>query len=202
MMGLSYWFGWGAPRSCADAVFLLKIVAERGPWGGVMRDAYSLYKAGNHRKALLLYLRAAEAGYEIALNNVAFILRNKVVPLGLLPEAPPPDSGREGDSDSSGAGSAGQCVELVSRALLRRAVMQGSSEAAVTLGDMEREAGNASRAMLYYETALSQGDVTYMPRAAITLGRMYENGDGVAVDKERAKSLYQLVSLLKVGCSL
>jgi len=35
-----------------------------------------------------------------------------------------------------------------------------------------------------------------MPRAAITLGRMYEHGDGVAVDKGRAKTLYQLVCCL------
>ena len=44
MMGLSYWFGWGATNNCADAIFLLKTVAERGPWGRVLRDAYSLYK--------------------------------------------------------------------------------------------------------------------------------------------------------------
>ena len=31
--------------------------------GGVMKDAYTLYKSGAVRKALVLYLRAAMAGY-------------------------------------------------------------------------------------------------------------------------------------------
>lgn len=196
MMGLSYWFGWGTNRSSADAVFLLKFVAERGPWGRLLREAYSLYKAGQRRKALLLYLRAAEAGYEIALNNAAFILRNDIVPLGLGDGAPHSGSGSgaEGQGDSSALGSSRHCAQMVSRVLLGRAVMQGSSEAAVTLGDLEREHGNASRAVHYYEMALSQGDATYMPRAAITLGRMYENGVGVVMDKDRAKALYHLVS--------
>jgi hypothetical protein len=33
-------------RDRTDAIYLLKIMAERGPWGRVLRDAYSLYKAG------------------------------------------------------------------------------------------------------------------------------------------------------------
>jgi len=30
MMGLSSWFGWGTERKCRDALYLLKLVAERG----------------------------------------------------------------------------------------------------------------------------------------------------------------------------
>jgi hypothetical protein len=53
----SYWFGWGTERNCADAVFLLKTVAERGPWGHIMRDAYSLYKVSRslYKDAYSLY---------------------------------------------------------------------------------------------------------------------------------------------------
>ena len=178
-MFASYWFGWGATSNCADAVFLLKTVAERGPWGRVLRDAYSLYKAGHRRKALILYMRAAEAGYEIAQNNVAYMLRKKMVPLGWE------------QGEGSTARREGRCTDGVGESFLERAVMQGSSEAAVTLGDIFHERGNTSRAVHFFQVAISQGDVVYMPRAAISLGRMYEHGDGVEVDKEKAKALYR-----------
>ena len=38
----------------------------------------------------------------------------------------------------------------------------GSSEAAVTLGDIMRDNGDASQAVTYYERALSQRDAKYM----------------------------------------
>jgi SEL1 protein len=186
----SYWFGWGAPSNCADAVFLLKTVAERGPWGRVLRDAYSLYKAGHRRKALLLYLRAAEAGYEIAQNNVAYMLRKRMVPLG-WDQGTAAATGMGVEDEDKGAHGVGGCADGVGESFLERAVMQGSSEAAVTLGELFHERGNTSRAVHFFQVAISQGDVVYMPRAAISLGRMYEHGDGVEVDKEKAKALYR-----------
>jgi len=229
MMGLSYWFGWGATNNCADAVFLLKTVAERGPWGRVLRDAYSLYKvcilcshkygflllivvfccsctraltfenvhckAGHRRKALILYLRAAEAGYEVAQNNVAYLLRKGMVPLGWAEGGASARAGFGGERVEA-AGSevveAPGCAGRVGEAFLERAVMQGSSEAAVALGDIYHRRGNTSRAVYFFEVAISQGDVVYMPRAAISLGRMNEHGDGVEVNKAKAKYLYSL----------
>ena len=154
------------------------------------------YKAGHRRKALILYLRAAEAGYEVAQNNVAYMLGKGMVPLGWA----------EGGASAPGAGFGGERVEApgsegvrtpgctgrVGEAFLERAVMQGSSEAAVTLGDIYHRRGNTSRAVYFFEVAVSQGDIVYMPRAAISLGRMYEHGDGVEMNKAKAKALYRL----------
>ena len=155
------------------------------------------YKAGHRRKALILYLRAAEAGYEVAQNNVAYMLRKGMVPLGWAEggasSAPGADFGGERveGPGSEGVHSPG-CTGRVGEAFLERAVMQGSSEAAVTLGDIYHRRGNTSRALYFFEVAISQGDVVYMPRAAISLGRMYEQGDGVEVNKAKAKALYRL----------
>jgi hypothetical protein len=41
-------------------------VAERGPAGRVLRDAYSAFKARRRRAAAVLYRRAALAGFEVA----------------------------------------------------------------------------------------------------------------------------------------
>ena len=53
---------------------LYKMVAERGPWGSLMRWALESYLKGEIGKALLLYSRAADLGYEIAQSNAAWIL--------------------------------------------------------------------------------------------------------------------------------
>ena len=129
---------------------------------------------------------------------MAYMLRKGMVPLGWA------EGGAEGGASAPGEGFGGERVEApgsegvqapgctgrVGEAFLERAVMQGSGEAAVTLGDMYHRRGNTSRALYFFEVAISQGDVVYMPRAAISLGRMYEQGDGVEVNK--AKALYRL----------
>ena len=57
-----------------QAAALFKIVAERGPWGSLMRWALDSYLKGEIGKSLLLYSRAAELGYEAAKSNAAWIL--------------------------------------------------------------------------------------------------------------------------------
>jgi len=90
---------------------------------------FLLCKAGHRRKALLLYLRAAEAGYEIAQNNAAYILRNQMVPLGVQGAG---DAESAGDADGGGGGGRfdrgheEECADRVGRTWLVRAVMQGS----------------------------------------------------------------------------
>lgn len=57
-----------------QATTLYKLVAERGPWSSLSRWALESYIKGNVGKALLLYSRMAELGYEVAQSNAAWIL--------------------------------------------------------------------------------------------------------------------------------
>lgn len=54
-----------------QAAALYKLVAERGPWGRLMRQALEFYTKGQVGKALLLYSRTAELGYEVGQSNAA-----------------------------------------------------------------------------------------------------------------------------------
>jgi SEL1 protein len=62
--------------NCNDvqAAGLYKAVAERGPWGRLMRQALEFYLKGRFGKAFLLYSRSAELGYEVGQSNAAWIL--------------------------------------------------------------------------------------------------------------------------------
>lgn len=57
-----------------QAAALYKLVAERGPWGRLMRQALDFYIKGHVGKALLLYSRSAELGYEVGQSNAAWLL--------------------------------------------------------------------------------------------------------------------------------
>ncbi len=59
------------------AVKLLKTVAERGEWASILREAYTDYMNGFDRKSLLLYLQAAEEGFEVAQSNAAWLLERE-----------------------------------------------------------------------------------------------------------------------------
>ena len=52
----------------------MDLVAERGPWGSLLRWALESYLKGQTTRALLLYSRVAELGYEVAQINAAWIL--------------------------------------------------------------------------------------------------------------------------------
>lgn len=53
---------------------MYKIVAEKGPWSSLSRWALESYLKGEIGKALLLYSRMAELGYEVAQSNAAWIM--------------------------------------------------------------------------------------------------------------------------------
>jgi SEL1 protein len=53
---------------------LLKTVAERGEWASILKEAYTDYQNGFDRKSLILYLQAAEEGFEVAQSNAAWLL--------------------------------------------------------------------------------------------------------------------------------
>ena len=99
---------------------LHKSVAERGPWSSLSRWALESYLKGDVGKALLLYSRMADLGYEVAQSNAAWILD------------------RYGDQ-SICMGESGFCTDmerhLRSHALWWQASEQGNEHAALLIGD-------------------------------------------------------------------
>lgn len=57
---------------------LLKKVAERGAAAHMLSLARDAYEAGHHMQALLHYLRAADAGFELGQSNAAFMLSHQL----------------------------------------------------------------------------------------------------------------------------
>ena len=68
-------FAVARPDLCPVAVSFYKIVAERGDWTHeIWTQAERAWNRGDRQRALLGYWMMAERGYEVAQNNVAFIL--------------------------------------------------------------------------------------------------------------------------------
>lgn len=182
-----------------QAISLYKLVAERGPWGSMSRWALESYAKGDLGKALLLYLRMAELGFEVAQSNAAWILD------------------KYGDR-SMCLGESGLCTdaERYQRAhmLWWQASEQGNEHAALLIGDayyygrvcefkqlntltffitrtdfnkmsqgIERDYVRAAEA---YMQAKSQANA----QAMFNLGYMYEHGEGLPLDLHLAKRFY------------
>ncbi|KAF2364880.1 Sel1-like repeat [Trinorchestia longiramus] len=164
--------GTGMLRSCHTSVELFKNVAERGSWGELLTSAHQAYWAGQHKRALLLYMLLAELGYEVAQSNAAYILARHGPFPTLFPEE-----------------------ETLSRALMYwgRAAGQGYSFARVKLGDhyyygwgtnVDYEAAAA-----HYRLASEQ---QRNAQAMFNLGYMHEQGEGLNQDIYLAKRFYDL----------
>eukprot|EP00958_Prasinococcus_capsulatus_P028744 scaffold7207_cov520-Prasinococcus_capsulatus_cf.AAC.16 len=67
----------GIRKSCGDALRLFKVVAEKGEWGSLLRWAHEHYMNGNAEASLIIYLKAAMLGYEVAQSNAAWLLDQK-----------------------------------------------------------------------------------------------------------------------------
>ena len=63
-----------AVQSCDLALRLYKAVSERGRWGFAFLSAHRKWSIGDVEGALLLYLRLASEGHEIAQSNAATLL--------------------------------------------------------------------------------------------------------------------------------
>jgi SEL1 protein len=103
-----------------QAAVLYKAVAEKGPWSSLSRWALESYLKGDIGKALLLYSRMADLGYEVAQSNAAWILH------------------RHGEEHIC-MGESGFCTDmerhLREQALWCQASEQGNEDAALFIGD-------------------------------------------------------------------
>ena len=89
--------GLAGVASCDLAVELYKAVAERGSWVWGMEDAFRRWMRGDVEGALLVYMRLAYEGHEVAQSNAAYLLhlnygysaikRSAVLPQSATPSA-------------------------------------------------------------------------------------------------------------------
>lgn len=167
--------GVGLKRNLQMATALYKLVAERGPWSSLSRWALEAYLKGDVGKALLLYSRMAELGYEVAQSNAAWILD------------------KFGER-SMCIGASGLCVDTErhqrAHSLWWQASEQGNEHAALLIGDAyyygrgtDRDYERAAEAYMH---AKSQSN----PQAIFNLGYMHEHGQGLPYDLHLAKRYY------------
>ncbi|KAJ3513423.1 hypothetical protein NLJ89_g2960 [Agrocybe chaxingu] len=173
--------------SCAMAVSFYKLVAERGVWeDDLLRDAEIAWMAGgdqNQEVAMLKWWVAAERGYEIAQNNLAYVLDQDKSVLRLTrfsPMTPSNDTAR------------------LALTQWVRAAGQRNIDALVKVGDYyyhglgvpeEAEQSRFEKAARYYQSA---SDTQMSALAMWNLGWMYENGVGVPQDFHLAKRHYDM----------
>ncbi|KAL8153565.1 hypothetical protein V2J09_011325 [Rumex salicifolius] len=167
--------GIGLKKNIQMATALYKLVAERGPWSSLLRWALESYLKGDVGRALLLYSRMAELGYEVAQSNAAWILD------------------KYGErSMCMGASSFCTDAERHQRAhsLWWQASKQGNEHAALLIGDAyyygkgtERDYDRAAEAYMH---AKAQSNA----QAIFNLGYMHEHGQGLPFDLHLAKRYY------------
>lgn len=167
--------GVGLKKNLHMATALYKLVAERGPWSSLSRWALEAYLKGDVGKALLLYSRMAELGYEVAQSNAAWILD------------------KYGER-SMCMGASGFCTDAErhqrAHSLWWQASEQGNEHAALLIGDAyyygrgtDRDYERAAEAYMH---AKSQSNA----QAMFNLGYMHEHGQGLPYDLHLAKRYY------------
>eukprot|EP00898_Chlorokybus_atmophyticus_P009041 jgi/Chlat1/9138/Chrsp97S08391 len=159
----------GVPRSCSVSMRLYKDVSERGPWGYLLRWAHERYMDGDGEAALLLYLRAAELGYEVAQSNAAWLLERGY--------------GRDLGADSN------LRIRLAQR-LWRWAADQGNVQAILHVGDAHYYGEGTSVDYMRAVAAYQQAAQLNSAQAMFNLGSMQERGQGLPKDLELAKRYY------------
>ncbi|KAG6551776.1 hypothetical protein Mapa_006593 [Marchantia paleacea] len=167
--------GYGTKKDEATAVELYKLVAERGPWGSLLKWALECYVNREIGKALLLYSRAAELGYEVAQSNAAWILDKYY-------------------SEDVCIGSSGFCTEAErhqrAHALWRYASEQGNQHAALLIGDAYYYGRGTEKDLDRAAEAYNLARVQQNAQAMFNLGYMHEHGVGLPMDLHLAKRYY------------
>lgn len=207
--------GLGTARSCTRAVQLFKVVSERGPWISLLSEAGDLVTAGQADRALLIYARAAEQGYEVAAWNAAWLLHHRFATLAAamarnaataaLPQVSSnsdqtDDEGTNERREGSRPGGAAHLVEeeeIAAKALrfFLRSANQGNVEAHLRVGDYHYYGGGGltadpAKAAVHYRTA---ADMRH-PQAMFNIGYMHEHGIGLQRDHHLAKRFYDMAA--------
>ena len=179
-VGRMYARALGVARSCEVAVNAYKTVAERGPWIAGLAEAHAMYRRGDAAGARRAYARLAEAGYEVAQSNAAWLLEAAA--------AGAPAGGAEACDGLPAA-----ACERRALALYERAAKQGHAAASLRLGDLYSAgrgaagdlggAARLARAVAHYQAAHELRHA----QATFNLAWCYQRGLGVARDFHLAK---------------
>eukprot|EP00850_Spirogloea_muscicola_P018479 SM000169S02734 [mRNA] locus=s169:200091:203563:- [translate_table: standard] len=172
--------GFGTRPNLVTAAALFKVVAERGPWGHLLRWAHSAFLDGDLPTAVLLYSRAAEMGYEVAQSNAAWLLGKK----------------HQGEVACVSSAGGGRCSteerQRKAHRLWRLSSEQGNVQAALLIGDAyyfgKGSRKDLERAAEAYRRAANQKSA----QAMFNLGYMHEHGQGLPTDYFLAKRYYDL----------
>ncbi|OBZ69692.1 Protein sel-1 1 [Grifola frondosa] len=195
-----------AGSSCAVAVSFYKLVAERGTWNeDLLKDAERLWNTGTERGSEMAMLRwwvAAERGFEVAQNNLAYVLDQGEAWMNTLDFI---IANRSPSSDKSilrftrfAPISPSNDTARLALTQWTRSAAQRNVDALVKVGDYyyhglgvpdEPEAVRWEKAAGYYQSA---ADTQMSALAMWNLGWMYENGVGVPQDFHLAKRHYDL----------
>lgn len=177
--------------SCAMAVSFYKLVSERGVWDDdLLRDAEIAWMAGSDQSketAMLKWWIAAERGFEIAQNNLAYVLDQGSCLLYelLVSHSSEIDKSILRLTRFSPIVPSNDSAQLALTQWIRAAA-QRNVDALVKVGDYyyhglgvsadESQASRLEKAARYYQSA---SDTQMSALAMWNLGWMYENGVGV-----------------------
>mmetsp|Transcript_14536 Transcript_14536/g.43932 ORF Transcript_14536/g.43932 Transcript_14536/m.43932 type:complete len:758 (-) Transcript_14536:985-3258(-) len=150
------------PSNCASALDLLKKVAEKGPAGALLQGGRDAFEAGDYEGALLAYLRAAEAGFELGQSNAAWLL-------------------------SHGYTGAARTAGSLPVALHQRAAQQGHLPSLLEVGDAFWYGRNT---VPDWQRAGEVYGRCPMGQAYFNLGYMHQYGAGMQQDLHLAKRFY------------
>ncbi|KAJ9645577.1 ERAD-associated protein [Knufia peltigerae] len=200
--------GVGRERNCGLASVYYKLVAERAEGlHSSFSEANSAYERGDWERALVASIKAAEAGYENAQANVAYLLDRKTSVLDvpglsmLFSSKPEVGAGRSKLLDD----------EYLALAYFTRSAKQSNVDSLIKMGDYylslrssphvlrgllpndtkeDEVKSNLERATTCYTTA---AESHHSAQALWNLGWMHENGIGsVTQDFHMAKRYYDL----------
>ncbi|KAA1470562.1 HCP-like protein [Dentipellis sp. KUC8613] len=173
--------------ACSVALSFYKIVAERGSWGDdPLRDGERDWDTGTavgKENAMLRWWIAAERGYEMAQNNLAYVLDQ--------------DKSVLKDPRFTSFSPSNDTARLALTQWIRSAA-QNNVDALVKVGDYyyhglgvpdEPKEDRFEKAAGYYQSA---ADTQVSALAMWSLGWMYENGIGVPQDFHLAKRHYDV----------
>ena len=173
--------GVGRERSCGMAVVYYKVVAEKvEALHSSFAEANEAYEDGDMETALVLYMMAAEQGYEIAQANVAWILDENKSIISL-------------DSLAPWKKRASSLLRNAVLALIywTRSAKQSNIDSMVKMGDYYLGGygvdADMEKAATCYQAA---ADFQQSAQALWNLGWMHENGIGVSQDFHLAKRFY------------
>uniref|UniRef100_A0A0N4ZQ76 TPR_REGION domain-containing protein n=1 Tax=Parastrongyloides trichosuri TaxID=131310 RepID=A0A0N4ZQ76_PARTI len=169
-LGHMYAKGLGVFSSCDTAVGFYKTVAERGKWGVPFMQAYTNYKKGKYRDALLQYLLFADIGYEIAQSNFAYILDRTNEHIEFFNETN---------------------IKEIAFTFWKRSAEQNNPIARIKVGDyLYYGIGTDKDHKQAAEQYKLAADKFANSQALFNLGYMYEHGLGLPKDLHLAKRLY------------